>query len=135
MAFGGGLDDEDAISEINMTPLVDVMLVLLIIFILAVPVLTHSVNVNLPQENAAPSEIKPTTIALAVNEKGEFFYGEEKVLEVDLEQRLLAAAAQQPQPDVHIRGDKLVRYELVMQLMAATQRAGLTKIGFVSLPD
>jgi len=135
MAFGSGLEETDSISEINMTPLVDVMLVLLIIFILAVPVLTHSVNVDLPKETTAPSDIKPDTVVLAVNDAGEFFVGEDKVSEPELEQRLSGLAAANPQPDVHIRGDKKVAYELVMKLMAATQRAGLTKIGFVTQPE
>ena len=135
MAFGGGLDDEpDVMNEINMTPLVDVMLVLLIIFIITVPVLTHSVKVDLPRADNTPNELKPETVNLAVNAEGHIYWNENEVTMEELELRLLTAATQQPQPEVHIRGDKAVAYEHVIKTMAAVQRAGILKLGFVTEP-
>lgn len=135
MAFGGGLDDDNEVmSEINMTPLVDVMLVLLIIFIITVPVLTHSVKVDLPRAENTLNEIKPKTVALAVTGQGQFHWNETLVTLDELEQRLSAAAQQEPQPEIHIRGDRDVEYEYVIQAMAAVQRAGILKLGFVTEP-
>jgi biopolymer transport protein ExbD len=135
MAFGGGLDDEpEVMNEINMTPLVDVMLVLLIIFIITVPVLTHSVKVDLPRADNTPNELKPETVNLAVNAEGHIYWNENQVSMEELELRLSTAAAQQPQPEVHIRGDKAVAYEHVIKTMAAVQRAGILKLGFVTEP-
>ena len=135
MAFGGGLDDEpDVMNEINMTPLVDVMLVLLIIFIITVPVLTHSVKVDLPRADNTPNELKPETVNLAVNADGLIYWNENQITMEELEVRLLTAATQQPQPEVHIRGDKAVGYEHVIKTMAAVQRAGILKLGFVTEP-
>ena len=135
MAFGGGLDDDsEVMSEINMTPLVDVMLVLLIIFIITVPVLTHSVKVDLPRADNTPNELKPETISLAVNADGAIFWNETQVSFEDLEARLTAEASKQPQPEIQIRGDKAAAYEHVIQTMAAVQRAGILKLGFVTEP-
>lgn len=135
MAFGGGLDeDNDVMSEINMTPLVDVMLVLLIIFIITVPVLTHSVKVDLPRADNTVNQIKPETVSLAVTGKGEIHWNETLVTLEELEQRLSAAALQTPQPEIHIRGDREVDYEHVITAMAAVQRAGILKLGFVTEP-
>jgi|SRR5690554_1561963 len=135
MAFGGGLEeDNEVMSEINMTPLVDVMLVLLIIFIITVPVLTHSVKVDLPRADNTLNDIKPETVNLAVTEQGQIHWNETQVSLEELEQRLSAAAAQQPQPEIHIRGDRAADYEHVMKAMAAVQRAGILKLGFVTDP-
>ena len=135
MAFGGDFDNQDEVmSEINMTPLVDVMLVLLIIFIITVPVLTHSVEVDLPRASNSPSETKPTTIQLAINAQGEVFWNEQKVSEAELAGKLNAAAAAKPQPEIHLRGDRTVAYEHVVKTMAAVQNAGLLKLGFVTEP-
>ena len=135
MAFGGGLeDDNEVMSEINMTPLVDVMLVLLIIFIITVPVLTHSVKVDLPRADNTLNDIKPETVNLAVTAQGQIHWNETQVSLEELEQRLSAAAAQQPQPEIHIRGDRAADYEHVMKAMAAVQRAGILKLGFVTDP-
>ena len=135
MAFGGGLDDEtEVMNEINMTPLVDVMLVLLIIFIITVPVLTHSVKVDLPRADNTPNELKPETVNLAVNADGNIYWNETQITLEDLDQRLAAEANKQPQPEVHIRGDRKVDYEHVIKTMAAVQRAGILKLGFVTEP-
>ncbi len=134
MAFGGGSDDSEVMSEINMTPLVDVMLVLLIIFIITVPVLTHSVKVDLPRADNTLNEIKPDTINLAVTDNGSIHWNEMTISPEELDQRLQAAAAQQPQPEIHLRGARTVAYEHVVQVMAAVQRAGILKLGFVTEP-
>jgi len=135
MAFGGGLDDDtEVMNEINMTPLVDVMLVLLIIFIITVPVLTHSVKVDLPRADNTPNELKPETVNLAVNADGNIYWNETQVTMEELDARLATEASKQPQPEVHIRGDKTVDYEHVIKTMAAVQRAGILKLGFVTEP-
>ena len=135
MAFGGGLDDDtEVMNEINMTPLVDVMLVLLIIFIITVPVLTHSVKVDLPRADNTPNELKPETVNLAVNAEGNIYWNETQVTMEELDLRLATEANKQPQPEVHIRGDRKVDYEHVIKAMAAVQRAGILKLGFVTEP-
>lgn len=135
MAFGGGLDDDtEVMNEINMTPLVDVMLVLLIIFIITVPVLTHSVKVDLPREDNTPNEVKPETVNLSVNAEGSVFWNESPITFEELEIRLSLESGKQPQPEVHIRGDKAAAYEHVIKTMAAVQRAGILKLGFVTEP-
>jgi biopolymer transport protein ExbD len=130
----GQFDDDEVMSEINVTPLVDVMLVLLIIFMITVPVLTHTVNVELPQVSTALQPIKPDTITLAVGAGGEIYWDRDRVDVAGLEQRLGQAAQQQPQPEFQLRGDRAVAYEHVVRVMAAVQRAGLTKLGFVTEP-
>jgi biopolymer transport protein ExbD len=122
-------------NEINMTPLVDVMLVLLIIFIITVPVMKHSVNVDLPKAQNQPEETKPETVRLTVDADGKYHWNEFAITDEDLVRQLEAEAAKEPQPDLHIRGDKNVRYERVAQAMAAAQRAGVRKIGFVTDPQ
>jgi biopolymer transport protein ExbD len=134
MAFGTQDDTDDVMNEINMTPLVDVMLVLLIIFIITVPVMKHAVNIDLPRATNQPQDSKPETARLSVDAQGSYFWNEGKVEDKDLAGVLAAAAAQEPQPELHIRGDKEVRYERVAQAMAAAQQAGLRKIGFITEP-
>jgi biopolymer transport protein ExbD len=135
MAFGTQDDTDEVMNEINMTPFVDVMLVLLIIFIITVPVMQHAVTVDLPRASNQPESVKPETIRLSVDASGAYFWNAEPLADPALQQRLAAAAAQVPQPELHIRGDKAVRYERVAKLMAAAQRAGVHKIGFVTDPD
>ena len=134
MAFGTQDDTDEVMNEINMTPLVDVMLVLLIIFIITVPVMKHSVNIDLPRASNQQELVKPATVRLSVDADGSYFIDDTKILDDQLVPRLQAAAAQNPQPDLHIRGDKAVRYERVAQAMAAAQQAGLRKIGFITEP-
>jgi biopolymer transport protein ExbD len=135
MAFGGDFDDDkDSMSDINMTPLVDVMLVLLIIFIIAVPVITHSVKVDLPRADNTVNDIKPETINLSISADGKTHWNETEISDEELELRLAAEAAKQPQPEIHIRGDRKVEYEYVLKAMASVQRAGILKLGFVSEP-
>jgi biopolymer transport protein ExbD len=134
MAFGTQDDTDEVMNEINMTPLVDVMLVLLIIFIITVPVMKHAVNIELPRASNEQQVSKPETLRLSVDAAGSYFINDSKISDDGLAPRLKAAAAQNPQPDLHIRGDKAVRYERVAQAMAAAQQAGLRKIGFITEP-
>jgi biopolymer transport protein ExbD len=134
MAFGTQDETDDVMNEINMTPLVDVMLVLLIIFIITVPVMKHSVNIDLPRATNQPQDTKPETVRLSVDAEGRYFWNESPVEEKDLERMLRVEAARSPQPELHLRGDKDVRYEKVAQVMAAAQQAGLRKIGFITEP-
>ena len=141
MAFGN-LDSnndnsssgDDVMNEINMTPMVDIMLVLLIIFIITVPVVKHAVNVHLPQATNTPQTVKPQTVTLSVDADGGYFLNQTRVSDTELAVQLQQAAAQNPPPDLHIRGDKAVRYERVAQAMAAAQQAGVKKIGFITEP-
>lgn len=136
MAFGGGLDDNNEVmSEINMTPLVDVMLVLLIIFIITVPVITHSVKVDLPRASNVPNETKPETIAVSVEADGTVYWDKVPVTQEELEQKMQLAAKREPQPEIHLFGDGKADYEHVIKVMAAAQRSGLQKLGFVTDPD
>ena len=134
MSFGTQDDTDEVMNEINMTPMVDVMLVLLIIFIITVPVMKHAVNIDLPKASNVPQDAKPETIRLSVDAAGDYFWNENKVTEEALLLQLKAAATQNPQPELHIRGDKAVRYERVATAMAAAQQAGIKKIGFVTEP-
>jgi Biopolymer transport protein len=135
MAFGGGLEDQDdVVSEINMTPLVDVMLVLLIIFIVTMPVLTHSVPLDLPRAQSQPTVSKAETVTLSVTANGDVHWDGVAIDRVALASRLREAAAKQPQPEVQIRGDRKVAYEHVIETMAAAQQAGILKLGFITEP-
>ena len=134
MAFGTQDDSDDVMNEINMTPMVDIMLVLLIIFIITIPVMKHSVNIDLPRATNEAQNIKPETLRLSVDAQGAYFMNEAPIADTDLVPRLKIAAAQNPQPEMHIRGDKAVRYERVAVAMAAAQQAGLRKIGFITEP-
>ena len=134
MAFGTQDDTDEVMNEINMTPFVDVMLVLLIIFIITVPVMKHAVNVDLPRASSQRQDAKPETVRLSVQADGTYYWNESKVTDEALPGLLRTEAAKNPQPDLHIRGDKDVRYERVAQAMAAAQQAGVRKIGFVTDP-
>ncbi len=135
MAFGTQDDTDDVMNEINMTPLVDVMLVLLIIFIITVPVMKHAVNIDLPRATNEAQDSKPETVRLTVDAQGTYYINEARIEDKELAPRFQAAAALNPQPELHIRGDKAVRYERVAQAMAAAQLSGLRKIGFITEPD
>ena len=134
MAFGTQDDSDEVMNEINMTPLVDVMLVLLIIFIITIPVMKHAVNIDLPRATNQPENTKPQTVRLSVAADGAYYWNEAKIDDDTMALRLKEEAAKDPQPELHIRGDKDVRYERVVQAMAAAQQAGVRKIGFVTEP-
>ena len=127
--------EDEAISAINTTPLVDVMLVLLIIFLVTIPVITQSVPLKLPEEINVPRQTKPENVEIAVTKDGDVFWGLQPVRDNDeLVDRLKKVAVQLPQPEVHIRGDLAGRYEFVGRVVFAAQRAGIQKIGFVTEP-
>ena len=130
----GTLREGEPVSEINTAPLIDVMLVLLIIFIITVPVLTHSVNIDLPRASNQVNVVKPQTITISVTQEGQVYWNELLVDKQQLSLKLQQVAAQQPQAEVHIRGDKKVDYEYVMQVMAEAQRNGVQKLGFITEP-
>lgn len=121
-------------SEINTTPLVDVMLVLLVIFIITAPLLTHAVKINLPQATSQPIEDKPEVISIAINDAGKLFWNDVALVEGELNQKLTQIADQEPQPELQIRADKATRYQVLAEVMADAQNAGVTKLGFVSEP-
>ena len=135
MNVGSEGGEDEAISTINTTPLVDVMLVLLIIFLITIPVVTQSVPLKLPLETNVPRQTKPENIEIAVTKDGDVYWGMQPVRDNDeLVSRLKQVATQQPQPEVHIRGDLSGRYEFVGRVVFACQRAGIQKIGFVTEP-
>ncbi|MGO4763864.1 ExbD/TolR family protein [Cupriavidus sp. 2KB_3] len=135
MAFGTlDGDDDEVMSEINMTPLVDVMLVLLIIFIITIPVINHAVKIDLPRATNQPNDTKPQNINVSIDAQGKVFWNQQEVDPAALDQRIAEAAQQQPQPELHLRADREVRYERVAEVMAAAQRGGLGKIGFITEP-
>jgi biopolymer transport protein ExbD len=135
MAFGTLDESDELMNEINMTPLVDVMLVLLIIFIITVPVMKHALEIDLPRATNQPQDAKPDTIRLSVDAQGVYYWNEAKLEDSELERQLQVAATRTPQPELHIRGDRAVRYERVAQAMSAAKRAGMHKIGFVTDPS
>jgi biopolymer transport protein ExbD len=122
------------LAEMNVVPLVDVMLVLLVIFIVTAPLLTHSVKIDLPKVSSQVNMTKPEHIQLAIRENGDLFWNGESLASDALAQRFVAEASKQPQPELHIRADRHVHYEKVAQVMAQAGKAGLIRIGFVSEP-
>ena len=137
MSVGSPDDDgeEQMNASINTTPLVDVMLVLLIIFLITVPVITQTIKLELPKENNIPLMTKPENITIAVNRDGEIFWGMERIPDIEaLVNRLKVESVKEPQPEVHIRGDNEVRYESVGRVVVACQRAGIFKVGFITEP-
>ena len=127
--------DDDFNPEINTTPLVDVMLVLLIIFIMTIPVMNHAVKIDLPRATNQPDQTKPENINLSIDADGKLFWNDEVVDRNELNARIAVAAQKQPQPELHLRAARKVQYEKVAQVMAAAQSGGLGKIGFVTDPD
>ena len=129
-------DGEDQLNNtINTTPLVDVMLVLLIIFLITIPVVTQTIKLELPKERNLPTQTKPENIVIAVNRDGEVYWGLERMPDNEaLVNRLKLEAVKEPQPEVHIRGDNEVRYESVGRVVVACQRAGIFKVGFITEP-
>ena len=135
MMVNSNESEDEVIAAINTTPLVDIMLVLLIIFLITVPVAISTVPVDLPEESNVPYETKPENIQIAVNKAGDIFWNEAYVPNRDeLHARLQAEAQKRPQPDVHIRGDQLTPYEAIDQVISTTQQAGIGKIAFVTTP-
>ncbi len=132
MAMGSLSDEDDFNPEINTTPLVDVMLVLLIIFIITIPVMNHAVKLDLPRAANQPNEVKPETINLSIDAAGQVYWNNEMLDESQLATRVADAAKVTPQPELHLRAERTTPYEKVAQVMAAAQSGGLTKMGFVT---
>jgi biopolymer transport protein ExbD len=137
MSFGNeplGDDDSPPMAEINMTPLVDVMLVLLIVFMITIPVMQHAVKVELPQASSQKNDVKPESININITANGQIFWNSSAINLDTLSIYAQTAAKKSPQPEVQLRADKNVRYETIAQVLSTTKRAGLTKIGFVTEP-
>jgi biopolymer transport protein ExbD len=135
MAFGTQDDTDEVMNEINMTPLVDVMLVLLIIFMVTIPVLQHAIPVQLPQVSSTAPAQAGSTLVLSVDASGRYFIDTDPTDLAGLETRLQAATQQNPQPTVQIRGHRDAAYEPVVVLMEAARRSGLTKVAIMTSPD
>jgi len=132
VASGGGTRDPEVMIDINTTPLIDVMLVLLVMLIITIPIQLHSVNLNLPTGNPPPPLVKPEVLKIDIDNAGMIYWNGELVPDrATLEEKLTVAAAQAVQPEMHLRPDKAARYEIVAGVMASAQRIGLTKIGIV----
>jgi len=142
MSFGGlehgttGRPRATPMSEINMTPLIDVMLVLLVIFILTAPLLTHAIRLDLPRAAGTPTPDTPSTITVAIDAAGKFYWNDQPlpISKADLDARLTDAGRASVPPELHVRADQAVRYRSVAEVMAAAQQAGLARIGFVTAP-
>ncbi len=133
---GVGAENHTApMSEINTTPLVDVMLVLLVIFIITAPLLTHAVKIDLPQASSQPLPEKPEVISVAIDASGKVYWNDAPMVQGELKVKLQQIANQKPQPELNIRADKETRYQILAEVMADAQNAGVTKLGFVSEPN
>jgi len=133
MAFSSG-NSGGPMADINVTPLVDVMLVLLIIFIITAPLMTHSVKVDLPRAASTPTPEKPMTLQVSITGENLVYVGNDTVDRNGLEQKFREAVAQDANVEMHLKADRNTRYEMVAETMSAARRAGLTKIGFVTQP-
>lgn len=132
--FRQGADLFEPMAEINVTPLVDVTLVLLVVFIIAAPLLTYAIKLDLPAAQAAPAAPAPAAIEVSIDAGGALFWNGSAVDADALGRRLKQAAGASPQPELHLRADRAVRYEFVAQLMSAAQQAGIQHIGFITVP-
>jgi biopolymer transport protein ExbD len=127
--------EDEVVSTINTTPLVDVMLVLLIIFLITIPVVTHTVPVALPKQVNVPTQTKPENIVISVDKEGDIYWGQLLMADTNaLFEKLKVEAVKDPQPEVHIRGDQNARYEYVGKVVFTCQRAGILKVGFITEP-
>jgi biopolymer transport protein ExbD len=133
---GGGEDEGEVMSDINVTPLVDVMLVLLIIFIITIRVIIQQVQLDLPKATNLPTQTKPENITIAIDKQGGIYWNTKPLASQDeLLTHLRGIVRQDPQPEVHIRGDANVRYQFVGQVLVATQKIGIRKVAFITTPD
>ena len=137
MAFGSldSGDDDAPLAEINMVPLIDVMLVLLIIFMVTAPLLTHAVKVELPKAASTPNQTQPDNVQIVIDAESRLYWNGEAVDAAQFGARLATAGTQQPQPELHIRAERTTPYEKVAQVMSEAARSGLTRIGFVTDPS
>ncbi len=133
--FASADDDDAVISTINTTPLVDVMLVLLIIFLITIPVVTQTVALSLPKEVNRPRQTRPDNVEISVDREGGIYWNAQRLADpTALAARLEQLGARQPQPEVHVRGDEATRYEAIGRVVLACQRAGILKVSFVTQP-
>jgi biopolymer transport protein ExbD len=138
MAFGGfhgSSAGTHVTNEINMVPLIDVMLVLLVIFIVTAPLLTHSVKIDLPSATSTPNETKPEHVALSIDAQGALFWNNEHIERDAVKPRLAALAQKNPDAELHLRADRTTQYQVLADVMADAAAAGVKKIGFVSDPS
>ena len=126
--------DDEALAEINMIPLIDIMLVLLVIFIITAPLLAHSVKIDLPKASSAPNLTESDNIQIAISNSGEVYWNGEVMNATTLDERLRIAATHSPQPELHLRAERTTPYEKVAQIMSAAAHEGLTRIAFVTEP-
>lgn len=133
--FGGDNRHTQPMAEINTTPMVDVMLVLLVIFIITAPLLTHSIKIDLPQAGSQSNPEKPDIVTLSINAQGKLFWNDTPFEETELESRLTTAAQNKPQPELHLRADKTTNYQQLAIIMSSAQKAGIEKLGFVTDPS
>jgi len=131
MNVGSSGEEGEVMSEMNTTPLIDVMLVLLVMIIITIPAQLHSVDLNMPVSKTPPPAVKPEVVRIDINGGGVFWNGNLLATPTELESKLSAAAVQAVQPELHVRPDRKVEYKAVMAVMAAIQRKGLTKIGLI----
>ena len=134
VSSGGGSAEPEVMVDINTTPLVDVMLVLLIIFLITIPVVTHTIPVQLPKETIQPLQTTPKSIVIAVNRDGDFFWNEKHVDAATLLAQLKTVSVMTPQPEVDVRGDQNTRYEFIGRVITACERAGIAKVSFITEP-
>lgn len=127
-------DGDEALAEINMIPLIDIMLVLLVIFIITAPLLTHSVKVDLPKASSVPDLTRPDNVQVAIDGAGQVYWNGEAVTSDAFADRLRTAAAFSPQPELHLRAERTTPYEKVAEVMSAAAREGLARIAFVTEP-
>ena len=130
----GGAAHTQPMAEINTTPLVDVMLVLLVIFIITAPLLTHAIKIDLPQASSQTLPEKPEVISVSIDALGKMYWNDTPMIAGEFKVKLQEIAAKKPQPELNIRADKETRYQVLAELMADAQKAGITKLGFVSEP-
>ena len=135
MNVGGGSGEEEVMSNINTTPLVDVMLVLLIIFLITIPVITQSVKLQLPDVVNQPSIAKPDDIIISVDKEGQIYWNVKPMTADELLERMKLEEVKVPQPEVHIQGDQEVRFEYIGKVMVMCQRSGIATVGFMSQPN
>jgi len=133
--FGGDNHHSQPMAEINTTPMVDVMLVLLVIFIITAPLLSHSIKIDLPQAGSQTNPEKPDTVSLSINAEGQLFWNDTPFENAELASRLAAEAQKTPQPELHLRADKTTNYQQLAMVMSAAQNAGIEKLGFVTDPN
>ncbi|MDH4114627.1 MAG: biopolymer transporter ExbD [Burkholderiaceae bacterium] len=137
MAFGGFERQggpSQPMAEINVTPLVDVMLVLLVIFIITAPLLSYAIKIDLPNDPAPAAEPAPATVKLSIDAAGAIYWDGEAVSDAELATRMATAAKAKTLPEIHVRADKATRYERIAFVLSSAQQAGLAKVGFVTEP-